>query len=299
MGRLIDLTLVPRRKAPALALVVVCAVAALACGREPAARRYPLHGQILAVHADRQQLTIKHEDIPDFMPGMTMSFPVATPALLAGRVPGELITATLEVKDATGILVEIVHTGEAPLPDLTNEVGLVLGLLQAGDEVPDAAFIDQSDRRRSFSEWRGLHTLVTFIYTQCPLPNYCPLMDQNFAMLQRAIGEDPALRGRVRLVSISFDPDHDTPQVLAAHAKKRQADPEVWTFLTGDRATIDRFATRFGVGIVRPAETTGTIDHTLRTTLIDADGRVVKAYNGNEWTPGAVLADLRTAVRRP
>ena len=284
----------------AVGLLVWAAVSTAAvCDRGTPARRFPLRGQVLAVHADRQQLTIKHEDIPDFMPGMTMSFPVAKPELLEGRVPGELVTATLEVVESLGTLVEITHVGQAPLPDLTNEVGMAQGLLAEGDEVPDAAFIDQADRRRSLAEWRGSHTLVTFIYTQCPLANYCPLMDQNFAMLQRAIGEDAQLQGKVRLVSISFDPDHDTPAVLAAHAAKRKADPAIWTFLTGDRATVDRVAARFGVGIVRSAEPGGMIDHTLRTVHIGPDGRIVKTYSGNEWTPGAVLTDLRAVVRQP
>jgi protein SCO1/2 len=289
-----------RRAAWTIGLTIAAGLAAAACGGgEPAARRYELTGQILAVHADRQQLTIKHEDIPDFMPGMTMSFPVTRPELMTGRTPGELIKATLEVQDSIGRLVEITHTGTAPLPDLTNVVGLAEGLLDPGDEVPDAAFVDQTDTRRSFSEWRGQHTLVTFVYTSCPLPTYCPLMDQNFAMLQRAIAEDAALAGRVKLVSVSVDPVHDTPAVLAAHAAKRKSDPAVWTWLTGDRVTVDRFAARFGVGIVRPADGGPMIDHTLRTAHVGPDGRLVKIYSGNEWTPGGVLDDLRRAVRQP
>jgi protein SCO1/2 len=136
---------------------------------------------------------------------------------------------------------------------------------------------------------------VTFIYTRGPLPTFCPLMDQNFATIQEAVAEDPALAGQVKLVSITFDPEHDTPEVLAAHAEKRHADPDVWTFLTGDQATIDRFAGRFGVGVLRQTEA-ADIQHNLRTTLVGRDGRVLKVYSGSDWTPGAVLADLRAAT---
>jgi protein SCO1/2 len=188
--------------------------------------------------------------------------------------------------------VAITRTGEAPIPQNANQVAMASGLLEVGDEVPDAAFIDHRDQRRSFNEWRGSLTLVTFIYTRCPLPTYCPLMDQNFATIQEAVAEDPALSGQVKLVSITFDPAHDTPEVLAAHAEKRRADPDVWTFLTGDQATIDRFAGRFGVGVLRQEDATD-IQHNLRTTLVGRDGRVLKVYSGSDWTPSAVLADLR------
>ena len=265
------------------------------CARQEPPRRYELTGQVLAVQPERSELTIRHDDIPGFMPAMTMTYQVVPGALINGRKPGELIAATLEVDDTAGRLVAITHRGEAPVPESANQVAMASGLLEVGDEAPDAAFIDQADRRRAFSEWRGSLTLVTFIYTRCPMPNYCPLMDQNFATIQGALAEDPALRGQVKLVSITFDPEHDTPAVLATHAARRRADASVWTFLTGDRVTIDKFAGQFGVGILRAADTTD-ITHNLRTTLVGRDGRVLKIYGGGDWTPGAVLADLRAAL---
>lgn len=282
-----------------IGLILLCLALPLACRHEAPTRRYPLEGQILSVQPAQRQITIKHGDIPGLMPAMVMSYPVSDPALLEGRAAGELVTATLEVSDATGRIVAITHVGAAPLPDASNEVGIATTLLEVGAEVPDAALVDQSNRRRSLGEWRGSVTLVTFIYTRCPLPDFCPLMDQNFVTLQREVTGDPALRGRVKLVSISFDPDHDTPDVLAAHAARLKADPAVWTFLTGDRITTDRVAARFGVGVIRPSGDAATITHNLRTALIGADGRIVRLYSGNDWTPGAVLADLRAAVRVP
>ncbi len=250
------------------------------------------------MHPDRQQITVRHEDIAGLMPGMTMTFPVARPDLLTGRAAGELIEATLSVTDALGTLVAITSTGTAPLPEGAAQSALLADLLEPGSEVPDAALIDQDDRRRSLSEWRGSLLLVTFIYTSCPLPNFCPLMDQNFSTIQRAVAEEPALAGKVRLVSISFDPDHDTPAVLKAHAARLRAGPAVWTFLTGDRVTLERVAGRFGVALMREGQSP-EIAHNLRTGLIGADGRVIKLYSGSSWTPGEVLADLRAASRRP
>ena len=277
------------------ALVVALA---LGCSRPPAAKQYEMTGQVLSVQADRAELTIRHDDIPGFMPAMTMTYPVAPATLLEGRKAGELIAATLEVRDTEARLVRVESRGEAPLATNVNQLAIASGLLKEGDEVPDAAFIDQNDRRRSFAEWHGSVTLVTFIYTRCPVPTYCPLMDQNFATIQGALVEDPALTGQVRLVSISFDPEHDTPAILRAHAAKRRANPDVWTFLTGDRVTIDRFAGKFGVGVMRDDGST-EITHSLRTTLVGRDGRIRKIYAGNDWTPHAVLTDLRAAASTP
>lgn len=268
-----------------------------ACQRTPPAKHYEIKGQILAVVPDQQELTLKHEDIVGFMPAMTMNYKVASAALLKDREPGELITGTLEVRDSDYRITAITHTGSAPVTEAPNRTAIT-ALLAEGEEVPDTALIDQQNRRRSFSEWKGSLTLVTFIYTSCPQPNFCPLMDQNFATVQRSVSEDPALKGQVKLMSVSFDPEHDTPAVLAAHAVKLKADPAVWTFLTGDKVTIERFAGRFGIGLVA-SDQPGQIVHNLRTALIGRDGKVIKFYTGSDWTPGLALADLRAAAQHP
>lgn len=278
--------------------MLAAALAAASCsgssGPAPVVR-YDLDGQIMAIHPGTGEITVKHGDIEGLMPAMTMTFPVARDSDVTSYVPGDLITATLEVADGQGRLSNVVRTGNAPLPTNTNEVALAAGVLAEGDEVPDAALIDQSDARRSLAEWRGTPTVFGFVYTNCPLPNYCPLIDRNFASLQRAIADDARLAGRVRIVSISIDPARDSPAVLAEHAAGLGADAAVWTFLTGDPATVDRVAGRFGVGISR-ADGNDEISHNLRTTLVGADGRVRRIYPGNEWTIDQVTADLRAAV---
>lgn len=281
-----------------LTFAVASALVSAACSQPAPATppaRYPIAGQVLAVNTEARKLTVKHGDIEGLMPGMTMTFDVASPTDLVGREPGDLIAATLEVSSETSRLLDVVRTGSAPLPSNTNEVALVAGLLEVGDAIPDAALIDQADRRRSLSEWHGTTTLVSFTYTTCPLPNFCPLIDRNFAALQELIASDPALAGRVKLISISIDPTTDTPAVLAAHAARLKANPDVWTMLTGDVVTSDRVAGRFGVGIVRPDQP-GEIKHNLRTTLVGKNARVRAIYSGNEWTPTEMVADLRASV---
>jgi protein SCO1/2 len=268
------------------------------CARAEPPRQYPVKGQVLSVDADGRKLVVAHEDIPGFMPAMTMTYPVATDTALAAFAPGDLITATLEVSDAQGTLTKVTKTGTAPIRQGANQTAMATALLGPGDVLPDAALVDQDDRRRSLSEWAGTATLVTFTYSRCPDPTFCPLMDQNFATIQRSVAKDAALKGRVKLISISFDPEHDTPAVLKKHAAARGADTAVWTFLTGDLATVDRLAGRFGVSVIRPGGD-DPIPHSLRTTLVGPDGHVRKSYSGNDWTPGAVLADLRAAVTAP
>lgn len=275
-------------------------VAVSACDAPPVddTRTYEMTGQVLAILPDTNELSIRHDDIPGYMPGMTMNFPVASADLLRERVPGDLVSATLEIRGLTSRLTRVVKTGSAPLPEHTNAAAIAGGLLEPGDALPDVALIDQTDRRRSLSEWADAPLLVTFIYTRCPLPNYCPLMDRHFATIQRSLAADDTLRGRLRLVSVSFDPEFDTPAVLAAHAATLGADPAVWTMLTGDKVTIERLAARFGVGVIRGPSGATEITHNLRTALFDTRGTLVKVYQGSEWTPSGVLGDLRGLLAR-
>jgi protein SCO1/2 len=280
-----------KRLSLAAALLVI-----VSCGGKPpaaTAKQYEMTGQIIAVHAERQELAIKHDDIAGYMPGMTMSFPVSANTLLIGRTPGELIKATLEVDGLVGKLVSITHVGNAPLPDNTNTAAMSGGILEVGDAIPDAALIDQQDKRRSLSTWVGTPVLITFIYTQCPLPNFCPAMNRNMAAIQRGLAADATLRGKLKLISITFDPEHDTPAVLADFAKRHDTDPAVWTWLTGDRVTTDKLAGAFGVSVIRENDKPADVVHNLRTTLVDASGKVLKIYSGSDWTASAVLDDVR------
>src|SRR5262249_31209801 len=129
----------------------------------------------------------------------------------------------------------------------------------------------------------------------CPLPDFCPLMDRNFVAVQSAIKADPALKP-AHLVSISFDPVTDKPAVLKQHAGELGADPARWTFLTGDRDDIVKFGARQVRSITRSQTDPVNISHNLRTAIVDADGRLVKVYTGNEWKPSQVIDDLKAVA---
>lgn len=264
-----------------------------ACG--PQARQYPLEGQILAVRPDTQQLLIKHGDIPNFMPGMTMAFRVAEPGLLEGRVAGDIVKATLNVSDTDAWISTVEKTGTAPLPEVPAEnVAERAALLVPGAAAPDTPLTDERGQTLRLSEWRGSAVAVTFIYTRCPLPQYCPMLDRRFEEVQRLAKADASLAGRVRLLSVSFDPDADRPAILAAHADKLHADPNVWRFATAPRDEVDRFAVRFGVNVIR--ESDGTITHNMRTAVLDHAGRVTTLLDGSQWTATELLGHLRSAA---
>jgi len=280
-------------------LVLCLAVLATACTSKQDQREYSLQGQVLAVTPDRHQATINHEEVKGLMAAMTMPYSVHDPKQLEGIAPGDLINAKLVVLPSDAYLTDVKRVGQAPLPQAPVEAPSASSgfeLLKPGEAVPGGKFVDQDGRRRSFSSFKGSTVLITFIYTRCPMPTFCPLMDQHFVAIQKRLNDDPAMSGRVHLVSVSFDPIVDTPPVLKAHAKKLGADLKRWTFLTGDRDDIDRFASRFGVSVARAPNDQRDITHNLRTAIVDADGKLVKVYIGNEWTPDQALADVKPVV---
>lgn len=278
-----------------LPLLAVWALAS-ACSSPPApATRYPIQGQLLAVQLDTGEVLLKHEPIPGYMDAMTMPYRVADRASLVERRPGDLIAATLVVEAERSYLEGVSRTGNAPLPGDApgRPVAEGVRIVGPGDPVPAVALTSQFGQPVSLADWRGAAGVVTFLYTRCPLPDFCPLLDRRFKEIQTAAEADPALAGKIRLLSVSFDPEFDTPAVLAAHAARVGAKPG-WHFATAPAPIVDRFAAEFGVNVIR--ETDGTITHNLRTVVVGPDGTVAAAHSGNDWTADAVVADLRRAL---
>jgi protein SCO1/2 len=266
------------------------------CGRpaEPPPKHYELQGQIIAVKPEQQEVLVKHGDIPGFMPAMTMPYKVKSPSLLEGKRPGDLITATLEVGELQASLTAINKTGTAPIDDPNAGPEITASdLVKEGEPVPDKVLVDQDKAPRLISSLRGHRVALTFMYTRCPLPDFCPRMDKNFQQVQDAIKKTPQLAD-VHLMSVTLDPEFDTPAVLKKHAQGLKADSAVWHFVTGDRDELAGFAKSFGI-IVEPATPTSALVHSLRTAVIDPEGRLVKAYSGNMWTPAELIADLKAA----
>lgn len=271
--------------------VCLALVAAAGCGRQARpARQYELVGQVLEVRPATTEVVIKHQDIKNFMPGMTMPFKVSDPALLEGKQAGDLVTATLVVEEVKAYLTALTKTGHTDLP-AAAPVPPTPDVLQPGDTVKDASLVAQDGKARPWSSWHGHRVAVTFMYTRCPLPDFCPMMDRNFAAVQRAIAGKAELAD-VRLVSVTLDPEYDTPAVLNAHARTLGADPKRWTFVTAAPADAQAFGEQFGIFLERNPDSPIELTHNLRTAVIDADGRLVRVHNGTNWTPDQLVADL-------
>jgi protein SCO1/2 len=276
-------------------------MALLLCACGPSDRKeYRLQGQILSIAADHQEANIKHEDIKGLMPAMTMPYKVRDAKQFDGVVPGDLINATLVVVSNDAYLKDVKKVGRAPLeqqPGAAAAPSASSGfeLLKQGQPVPNVQFLNQDGKPVEFDSFKGDAVVVTFIYTKCPMPNFCPLMDQQFAKIQKQLKQkDNELK--VHLLSVSFDPLEDTPPVLKKHAQELGADPRLWTFVTGDRDDIDRWASRFGVSVSRALNDPTNITHNLRTAIVDRQGNLVQTYTGNEWTPEQVVADVKVMV---
>jgi protein SCO1 len=262
----------------------------------PQFKVYHLRGKVVSASPKTGEVTLDHEAIPGFMEAMTMPYKLKDASILNELHPGDVITADVLVSqgdDATILLDHIVVVAQAK-PDYKPTSSYHVPA--PGDTVPEFALRNQDGHVLNLSQFRGKELLITFIYTRCPMPNFCPLVTKNFAQIEKKLAADPKLYAKTHLMSISFDPAYDTPQRLKAYgegyiggdAKKTFAH---WDFAVADKPVVMEMAKFFDIGISDAGD--GTINHTLSTTLIGRDGKVAAFYPGNEWTPDQVMADVR------
>ena len=228
------------------------------------------------------------------MPSMTMPFVARDAKEIADLRTGDAISFRMTVtqKDfwidnVKKIRREEVDVSEPKLaPAVSSENGR---RLKEGDAMPLFSLINQNGERISLNTLRGQPFVLTFLFTRCPLPNFCPLMSNNFEELQTAIKGSSGALANTRLLSITLDPGFDTPEVLKTYAGYHHADPQIWSFATGDEKEIDGLTRAFSV--YRQTEG-GTISHGLATALIDKDGKIAKLWRGNAWKPDEVIHEI-------
>ncbi len=287
---------------PAALLVTVLLSVFVARPLGAADREYAVKGMVISVDPAGTWFSVSHERVADFMDAMTMPFQVRSREGLQGVVPGAIVEFTLVVSDktayATRIVVRHYQTVEqdprtaSRLSVMKRMAGLSTTPVALGARVPDFALIDQERRRVMLSSFIGKVVVVNFVYTRCALPQFCLRMSNDFAALQKRFSHD--LRRDLVLLTITFDPERDTPETLASYASRWQAEGTGWRFLTGSPEDIRRVCALFGQEAF-PDE--GLMNHSLQTAVIGRTGLLVANIEGNQFTPEQ-LGDLVSATLR-
>lgn len=280
-------------------LLLIFGLIVSACGSAPkppqasnAAQRFEVKGKVVSADKATHTVTIAHGDIKGFMEAMTMPFQLLDDWVYPELKPGAQIQATLVIDQGRTWLENPVVSNviDPNLVSRSEESGVEPA---AGTETPDFALVNQDGKKISFKQYRGKALIMTFIYTRCPLPDYCPLMTQNFVTINRELQNNPALRDKARLLSVTVDPDHDKPNVLREYGVRQIGSDKDgfkrWEFATGSPEQIKSVAQFFGLNYWQEKD---QIIHGLRTAIIAPDGKVAKVYRGNDWKPEDVLKDL-------
>ena len=295
-----------RRATNCASLVAVLVLAAFTVSAAAAPKEYPVTGMVVRVDATARSFSASIQAIPHFMPAMTMPFEVTQAGELQGLAPGVIVAFSLVVDGNSSRaerirIVQYQNTEQDPfsasrlklLSDLAaGRGGPAVPTLAVGDVVPDFSLTDQRRRAVSLSQFRGKVVVANFIYTTCALPNFCLRLANNFGVLQRRFAKE--LGRDLVLLTLTFDPVHDTPDVMATYAGQWDANPNTWRFLTGRASDVERACRLFGV---RAFSNEGLYDHSLHTVIIDRQGRLAANIEGNQFT-ATQLGDVAAGVMR-
>ena len=265
-------------------------------------KRYPLKGKVVSADKAGKKAKVDHEKIPGFMDAMTMDFPIHENWVWEELSPGVEIHAELVVDmganepywlENIGI-VALPRAGQSPVP--VNEK-----FAPIGKEVPDFRLTNQDGKKFSFKDYRGKALAVTFIYRECPLPEACIKMSRFFSDMANRVAADPAGKEKVRLLSISFDPERDTPEKLKQYGlgylgKDAKDDFTVWQLAVGPDKDVRAIADFFGLRYETDEQDKTQINHSLVTAVIGPDGKVRRMFTGTDWTTDQILAELNAAV---
>jgi protein SCO1/2 len=260
------------------------------------AATYQIKGIVVSSDATKGIVTIDTEAIPGFMGAMTMPYKLAQPGVATELHQGDHVTARLRVSTSASVLDQIDVTAQAK-PDYKPEK--LYNVPAPGQAVPNFKFLNESGKTITMEQFRGKVLLVTFIYTRCPLPDYCIRMSRNFATIQKQLAADPALYDKTHLLSVSFDPEHDTPKVLRSYGNAYTGEHGAeafshWDFAAPSSSELDQVDQFFDVGVSPGANS--TLTHSLSTAIIGPGGKIFRWYPSNDWDPSTVVNDIKQAV---
>lgn len=275
-------------------LVSVLAVVAAAAACKPQTREFKLvHGQIVQSDADKNVVVVKHSTIPGFMPGMTMPYKVKDRSGMLALAPGDIVEARIVVlKDGSDFWLDNIRVTDSS----ARKGATPPHTLKPGEAVPDLELTNQDGKKFHLSDLRGQAVLVTFIYTRCPLPSFCPRLSTEFSKIHEDLAKNPDEYKKTHLLTISFDPDYDTPAVLRkygmAYLKDDASGFAQWDFATTSANDLHLLSDAFG--LIYIAED-NQISHSMNIVLISPDGKVVKSWP-SEWTRQELEDALKSAA---
>lgn len=263
-------------------------------------KTFPVKGKVIST--DATHVTLDHEAVPGFMEAMTMPYKLKDPTIVSELHPGDRISARIVVQqDAAGFrapeLDNIVVIAQAR-PDYKPAV--TYNSPKPGDAVPDFKLLNQDNKAIHIAQFKGRVILATFIYTRCPVPDYCPRISRNFAEIEKTLSADPSLYTETHLLSISFDPAYDTPKVLKTYGtaytgKQGKEAFTHWEFVVAPKDDLNKVTEYFGVGVTSGENQ--TLNHSLSTIVIGKDGRIAAWFPTNDWKTEDVVAAVREAAQ--
>jgi protein SCO1/2 len=272
---------------------------------------FEVKGVIKELKPNGKTAVIAHETIPDYMEAMTMDFDVKDKRELAGLKPGDAVSFRMVVTKEDGWIENVRKLAPAAPTNASQTITIkntndtnavtfrrspIVEPLNIGDTVPDYKFTNEFGVPISIAQFKGQALALTFIFTRCPFPTFCPRMSQNFEKAQKALKAQADGPHNWTLLSISFDPAYDTPERLKKYAQIYNIDTNHWQFATSDLWNIDGITEQFGLTFFR--ETPNALpQHNLRTIVIDALGRVQKVFVGNEWTTEEFVSEMTKAAQ--
>ena len=260
------------------------------------AKHFPFKGTVVSVDKAKKTATLKHDEIPGYMDAMTMAFPIKDDWVWEDLSPGADIQADLVV-DKDNFWLEHLAISALPNPNQTP-LPVREDVAQIGNQVPDFKLTNQDGKPVSINDFRGKATAITFIYSRCPLPNYCIFLSKNFSDLANQLNGNADLKDKIRLLSISFDPATDTPAKLKEYGrgylgKDSKTDFTIWQLATGTEKEVKSVADFFGLRYEVDQNDKTQFNHSLRTIVITPDGKVKKVFSGNDWTNDELLKELQ------
>ena len=257
-------------------------------------QEFQVRGVVQEVKAPDKEVVIKHEEIPNYMPAMTMTFEVKNANELSGISSNDVVSFRMIVTDDDGWIENLTKVGvstnaNADLIRSRTRIVREVEPLAVGDKMPNYPFTNSLGEKVELKDFAGQAYAFTFIFTRCPFPTFCPRMNNNFEAAYKQLIAMPNAPTNWHLLSISFDPEFDTPQRLKEYSATYNPDPKKWSWVTGAMIEIDAITEQ--LGLVFTFEN-NTYNHTLRTAVVDKNGVIRQIFWGNEWTPQDLVKEL-------